>query len=57
MQKWLHDRPWIWIVLLLGFLVISGFVVLVIAERNRPEIVKVKAGKQTASLLVVPDGT
>ena len=57
MQKWLHDRPWIWIVLLLGFLVISGFVVLVIAELNRPEIVKVKAGKQTASLLVVPDGT
>ncbi len=54
MQKWLHDRPWIWIVLLLGFLVISGFVVLVIAELNRPEIVKEKRAAQvevTAPLL------
>jgi hypothetical protein len=32
-------------------------VVLVIAELNRPEIVKVKDGKQTTSLLVVPDRT
>jgi hypothetical protein len=57
MQKWLYDRPWIWIVLLLGFLVISGFVVLVIAELNRPEIVKVKAARTTATELVVPDQT
>jgi uncharacterized membrane protein len=42
MGKWLHDRPWIWIVVLLTFLVLSGFVVLVIAEMNRPEIVKEK---------------
>ena len=40
MRKWLYDRPWIWIVLLLAILVGSGFVVLVIAELNRPEIVK-----------------
>jgi hypothetical protein len=57
MQKWLYDRPWIWIVLLLGFLVISGFVVLIIAELNRPEIVKVKAARTTATELVVPDQT
>jgi hypothetical protein len=40
MRKWLYDRPWIWIVLLLSVLVGSGFVVVVIAELNRPEIVK-----------------
>ena len=40
MRKWLYDRPWIWIVLLLSILVGSGFVVVVIAELNRPEIVK-----------------
>ena len=40
MQKWLYDRPWIWIVLLLGLLVAGGFTTLVIAELNRPEIVK-----------------
>ena len=40
MRKWLHDRPWIWIVVLLGFLVLSGLTTLVIAELNRPEIVK-----------------
>ncbi len=42
MRKWLHDRPWIWIVLLLGFLVAAGLTVVVIAEMNRPEIVKEK---------------
>lgn len=40
MRKWLYDRPWIWIVVLLGFLVASGLVIVVIAELNRPEIVK-----------------
>ena len=52
MGKWLHDRPWIWIVLLLTFLVISGFVVLAIAELNKPEIVKEKKGPRAS--LVVP---
>ena len=42
MRKWIHDRPWIWIVLLLGLLVAGGFATLVIAELNRPEIVKEK---------------
>lgn len=41
MKKWLHDRPWIWIVLFLGLLVAGSLVVVVIAELNRPEIVKV----------------
>ncbi|PID78903.1 hypothetical protein CSA17_06255 [bacterium DOLJORAL78_65_58] len=40
MGKWLYDRPWIWIVVLLVFLVASGGVVLVIAEMNRPEVIK-----------------
>jgi hypothetical protein len=42
MRKWLHDRPWIWIVVLLGLLVAGGFTTLIIAELNRPEIVKEK---------------
>ena len=40
MRKWLYDRPWIWIVLLLAAMVGSGFAVVVIAQLNRPEIVK-----------------
>ena len=40
MGKWLHDRPWFWIVLLLAALVLAGLAVVVIAELNRPIIVK-----------------
>jgi len=41
MRKWIYDRPWIWVVLFLGLLVIGSLVTVVIAELNRPEIVKV----------------
>ncbi len=44
MRKWLYDRPWIWIVVLLTILVVGGFTTLVIAQLNKPEIVKVKKG-------------
>ena len=40
MRAWLRERPWIWIVLLLAALMAASIVTLVIAERNRPEIVK-----------------
>jgi hypothetical protein len=40
-KKWIHDRPWIWIVVFLGLLVAGSLAVVVIAELNRPEIVKV----------------
>lgn len=43
MRKWLHDRPWIWIVLFLGAVVAGSFATVVIAELNKPEIVKPKA--------------
>ncbi len=42
MRKWLYDNPWIWVVLFLGCLVTGSLVTLVIAEMNRPEIVKEK---------------
>ncbi len=42
MRKWLYDNPWIWVVLFLGCLVAGSLVTLVIAEMNRPEIVKEK---------------
>lgn len=48
MRKWLYDNPWIWIVLFLGFLVTSSMVVLVIAELNKPEIVKQKTPRSHA---------
>jgi hypothetical protein len=41
MRKWIYDRPWIWIVLFLGLLVAGSLTTLVIAELNKPEIVKV----------------
>ena len=50
MRKWLYDRPWIWIVVLLTLLVLGGFTTLVIAELNKPEIVKVKRTSQAASV-------
>lgn len=40
MRKWLHDRPWIWIVVFMGFLVAGSLATLIIAEMNRPIIVK-----------------
>jgi ABC-type multidrug transport system permease subunit len=40
MRRWLRDRPWIWIVLLLALLMAAGIGTVVIAEFHRPEIVK-----------------
>jgi hypothetical protein len=40
MRKWLHDNPWIWIVVFLSLLVAGSITTVVIAELNRPEIVK-----------------
>ena len=40
MRKWIYDRPWIWIVLFLGLLMAGSLTTLVIAELNKPEIVK-----------------
>lgn len=50
-RKWLYDNPWIWIVLFLSTLVAGSMVTLVIAQLNRPEIVKVK----TSSVLLETD--
>ncbi len=51
MRQWFYDRPWIWIVVLLTFIVSGGFVTLIIAEYNRPTIVKEK----TTSMVVPND--
>ena len=40
MRRWLHDRPWIWIVLLLALLLAGSVATLVIAELNRPELLR-----------------
>lgn len=40
MRKWLHDRPWIWIVVFLSCLVAGSIATVVIAELNRPQIVR-----------------
>ncbi len=37
-KTWLHDRPWIWIVVLLALLLAGAVATLVFAELNRPEI-------------------
>lgn len=42
MRKWIYDNPWIWVALFLTLLVLGSMVVLVIAEQNKPEIVKEK---------------
>ena len=38
LRQWLHDRPWIWIVVLLVLLIVPFIVTVIIAELNRPEI-------------------
>lgn len=40
MRRWLRDRPWIWIVLLLALLLAGSVATLVIAELNRPELLR-----------------
>ena len=50
MRQWFYERPWIWIVVLLAFIVSGGFVTLVIAERNKPTIVKPKTTLQVVPL-------
>ncbi len=41
MRAWLAARPWIWIVLFIMVLIAGSLATLVIAELNKPEIVKV----------------
>jgi hypothetical protein len=39
-RNWLRQHPWIWIVVFLGTLLAGSLATLIIAELNRPEIVK-----------------
>jgi len=41
MRKWLHDRPWIWIVIFLAFLMAGSIATVIIAELNKPEVVRI----------------
>ena len=40
MRKWLYDNPWIWIVMFLGVLMAGSITTLIIAELNKPEVVR-----------------
>ena len=48
MRKWLYDRPWIWVVLFLACLIGASVATVIIAEVNKPEIVKPKAARKGA---------
>jgi hypothetical protein len=39
-MRWLRDRPWIWIVLLLLLLLAGSAATLIIAELNRPILLR-----------------
>ena len=41
MKKWLRDNHWIWIVLFFAVMVVGSFATVIIAQLNRPEIVKI----------------
>ena len=47
MRKWLYDNPWIWIVLFLGTLIAGSIATVIIAEVNKPEIVKPKTPRNS----------
>lgn len=61
MRKWLYDRPWIWVVLFLATLIGASIATVIIAEVNKPEIVKPKEPKRprggTSSRVGGPAGT
>ena len=40
MRNWLRDRPWIWIVVFIVVLLAGSLATVIIAQLNRPEIVK-----------------
>jgi hypothetical protein len=40
MRRWLRERPWIWIVLFFAVMVLGSLVTVIIAEMNKPLIVK-----------------
>ena len=40
MRQWLRDRPWIWIVVLMVLLLVGSAATLIIAELNKPEILR-----------------
>jgi hypothetical protein len=42
MKKWLHDRPWIWVVLLLAVMTSGSVAMVTIAHLNKPVVVKEK---------------
>lgn len=39
MKQWLKDRPWIWLIVLLAFMMSLSIAFLFIAEYNRPILV------------------
>jgi hypothetical protein len=46
MRKWLYDNPWIWVVVFLGTLIAGSIATVIIAEVNKPEIVKPKTPRK-----------
>lgn len=42
MRKWLYDNPWIWVVVFLATLIAASVATVIIAEVNKPEIVRPK---------------
>lgn len=49
MRKWLYDNPWIWIVLFLATLIAASVATVIIAELNKPEIVRPKEPRRGGS--------
>ena len=41
MKKWLRDNPWVWIVLFFLALMAASFATVIMAQLNRPEIVRI----------------
>ena len=37
LSDWLRDRPWVWILVLLGTLVLSSIAFLIVALRHPPQ--------------------
>ncbi len=49
MRKWLYDNPWIWVVVFLATLIAGSVATVIIAEINKPEVVRPKEPKRPRS--------
>ena len=50
MKNWLRDRPWIWLVIWLGAVLVASAVTVFLAEANKPEVIRQRSERPPRAL-------